>query len=102
MGAVHSAKRAHGEIRRRSPIQPLRPSADDPPLRQSVLPERQILATLSHPNIARFLDAGHREDGKPYLVMAAYSKEGLSMSAPDGRDACMYVSLFLRVCAALH
>jgi hypothetical protein len=33
------------------------------------LAERQILASLAHPNIARLLDAGHQEDGQPYLVM---------------------------------
>lgn len=31
--------------------------------------ERQSLATLDHPNIARFLDAGTAEDGRPYFVM---------------------------------
>lgn len=31
--------------------------------------ERQVLADLSHPNIARLLDGGHTEDGRPYLVM---------------------------------
>lgn len=33
------------------------------------LAERQILASLSHPNIARVLDGGTTEDGRPYLVM---------------------------------
>jgi hypothetical protein len=31
--------------------------------------ERQILASLNHPNIARLLDAGETDDGQPYLVM---------------------------------
>lgn len=31
--------------------------------------ERQLLATLDHPNIARFLDAGTTEDGRPFFVM---------------------------------
>ena len=31
--------------------------------------ERQILASLNHPNIARLIDAGETEDGQPYLVM---------------------------------
>ena len=31
--------------------------------------ERQILASLEHPNIARLLDGGTTEEGTPYLVM---------------------------------
>ena len=31
--------------------------------------ERQILASLNHPNIARLIDAGETDDGQPYLVM---------------------------------
>ena len=63
MGTVHLAERVDGEVAQRVAVKLLRPGADDPRLRQRFLAERQILATLSHPNIARLLDAGHREDG---------------------------------------
>src|SRR5262249_52734767 len=69
MGTVHLAERVDGEVAQRVAVKLLRPGADDPRLRQRFLAERQILATLSHPNIARLLDAGHREDGQPFLVM---------------------------------
>ena len=46
------------------------PPADaDDPLHQRFLAERQILAGLDHPNIARLLDGGVTADGQPYLVM---------------------------------
>ena len=69
MGSVYSAERVDGEVRQQVAVKLLRPGADDLSLRQRFLAERQILAALSHPHIARLLDAGHREDGQPYLVM---------------------------------
>ncbi len=69
MGSVYAAERADGEVKQRVAVKLLRPGAGPPQFRQLFLSERQILATLSHPNIARLLDAGHREDGQPYLVM---------------------------------
>src|SRR5438309_1190767 len=58
MGTVHLAERVDGELAQRVAVKLLRPGADDPIQRQRFLAERQILATLSHPNIARLLDAG--------------------------------------------
>jgi hypothetical protein len=43
--------------------------------RQRFLDERQILAGLEHPNIARLLDGGETEDGLPYLVMELVTGE---------------------------
>jgi serine/threonine protein kinase len=42
---------------------------DRPELRDRFLRERQLLADLNHPSIARLLDAGHASDDRPYLVM---------------------------------
>ena len=58
-----------GEVAQRVAIKLLRPGADSIRSRERFLAERQILANLSHPHIAKLLDAGHREDGQPYLVM---------------------------------
>ena len=68
MGAVYLAERADGEIDQRVAIKFLRAGADLPSFRERFLRERQILASLNHPGIARLLDAGHHED-QPYLVM---------------------------------
>jgi serine/threonine protein kinase len=100
MGTVYLAERADGEVSQRVAVKLLRPGADAPQLRARFLAERQILATLSHPNIARLLDAGHREDGQPYLVM-----EYVDGKAIDTYSAALgmrhTVSLFLKVCAAV-
>ncbi len=52
MGAVYLAERVDGELAHRVAVKLLRPGADTRQLRQRFLAERQILATLSHPNIA--------------------------------------------------
>ncbi|HSJ23893.1 MAG TPA: serine/threonine-protein kinase [Longimicrobiales bacterium] len=68
MGVVYDAERDDGQFRRRVAIKILR-AGSDPELKQRVLTERQILAALDHPGIARLLDGGVTADGRPFLVM---------------------------------
>jgi tRNA A-37 threonylcarbamoyl transferase component Bud32/tetratricopeptide (TPR) repeat protein len=99
MGTVHLAERVDGEVTQRVAVKLLRPGADGPAVRQRFLSERQILATLSHANIARLLDAGHQEDGQPYLVMEYV--EGKAIDAYcNGLGIREKIILFLEVCAA--
>lgn len=69
MGAVYLAHRADGQFRKKVAIKlidlPFPPSI----FREQFRRERQILAELDHPFIARLLDGGVSEDGEPYLVM---------------------------------
>ena len=100
MGSVYSAQRVDGEIAQQVAVKLIRPGADSPQLRERFLAERQILATLAHPNIARLLDAGHREDGQPYLVMEYV--EGKSVdNYTAGFSIRRKVKLLLKVCAAV-
>src|SRR5262249_58180437 len=69
MGTVFLAEREDGEVSQQVAVKLLRPGSDDPQHRARFIVERQILASLSHPYIARLLDAGHCEDSQPYLVM---------------------------------
>ena len=100
MGSVYSAERVDGEITQRVAVKLLRPGADHPQLRRRFLAERQILAALSHPNIARLLDAGHREDGQPYLVMEYVEGRAIDVYTAS-LDIRHTVTLFLKVCAAV-
>ncbi len=50
-------------------IKTLRPDRHGETFRSFFDAERRVLASLEHPNIARFIDAGETEDGAPYLVM---------------------------------
>jgi tRNA A-37 threonylcarbamoyl transferase component Bud32/tetratricopeptide (TPR) repeat protein len=99
MGAVYLAERVDGEIAQRVAVKLLRSGADTRDLRERFLAERQILATLSHPNIARLLDAGHCEDGQPYLVMEYVEGKPIDMYA-EGLDIRHKVALFCKVCSA--
>ena len=100
MGTVYLAERVDGEVAQRVAVKFLRPGADDPQLRQRFLAERQILASLSHPNIARLLDAGHREDGQPYLVMEYVAGKAIDVYT-NGLGIRPKIDLFLKVCSAV-
>ncbi len=69
MGAVHAVERSDGAYVQRAALKLIRASADSPAARERFLRERQILAGLQHPNIARLLDGGFSSDGEPYFVM---------------------------------
>lgn len=68
MGRVYLAERDDGQYRQRVAIKLLR-NATGADAEQYFIRERQILADLHHPGIARLIDGGVNEDGKPYLVM---------------------------------
>jgi serine/threonine protein kinase len=69
MGAVYRAERVDGEVCQTVAIKILDRGWLDPKAVGRFRRERQILSGLAHPNIARLLDTGTRDDGRPYLVM---------------------------------
>ena len=65
--------------------------------------ERQILAGLEHPNIARLLDGGTRGNGSPYLVMDYIEgKPPLDFCREHALSTAQRVKLFRQICAAVH
>lgn len=66
---VYLAERDDGQFRQRVALKLLRPGHDSELDQGRFRAERQILASLSHPNIARLFDGGMSDDGLPYLVM---------------------------------
>ncbi len=100
MGSVYSAERVDGEISQRVAVKLLRPGLDDPRIRQRFFAERNILAALSHPNIARLFDAGHREDGQPFLVMEYVAGQPIDVYTADF-SIRQKIRLFLKVCGAV-
>ncbi len=69
MGVVHLAERVDGVFDQLVALKLLHRDMDTPHLRARFLAERQLLAQLSHPNIARLLDGGVTDEGRPYFVM---------------------------------
>lgn len=69
MGTVYLASRADGSYRQRVAVKVLAPGMDTAEIRARFAHERQTLAHLEHPNIARLFDGGTTEQGLPYFVM---------------------------------
>jgi serine/threonine-protein kinase len=69
MSRVFLAERADGAFEQQVALKLLRPGLDSDIDLERLRAERQILATLNHPNIARLLDGGMTEEGRPYLVL---------------------------------
>src|SRR5204862_506894 len=97
MGTVYLAERRDGEIEQQVAIKLLRADADRPAWRDRFLRERQLLAYLNHPAIARLLDTGHTTDGRPYLVMEHVDGVAIDEYAAT-LDQRARLRLFLLVC----
>jgi serine/threonine-protein kinase len=103
MGVVYLADRADGEFQQRVAIKLIATSDTDDPLHQRFLAERQILAGLIHPNIARLLDGGVTDDGRPYLVMEYVDGLPITTYCDNHRlDVAARLRLFADVCAAVQ
>ncbi|MGD2116373.1 MAG: serine/threonine-protein kinase [Acidobacteriota bacterium] len=103
MGRVFLAHRADRTYRARVAIKVLPRGLVDPEHLERFFRERQILATLDHPNIARLLDAGTTNAGLPYLVMEHVEGERLDTFC-DARKLPVRerLKLFLDVCSAVQ
>ncbi len=103
MGAVYLAERCDDEYRRRVGIKVLKLGMDSDFLVERFRQERQILANLDHPGIARLLDGGTLEDGRPYLVMEHIDGEPIDRYCARQRLSIRRIlELFRRVCDAVH
>jgi len=97
MGSVYLGERRDGEIEHKVAIKLLRADTDRPVWRERFLRERQLLAYLNHSSIARLLDAGQSEDGRPYLVMEYVDGVAIDEYAAP-LDLHAQLNLFLLVC----
>ncbi|HEY0101336.1 MAG TPA: protein kinase [Pyrinomonadaceae bacterium] len=99
MGAVFLAERSDGEFEQQVALKIVRRSFADSELARRFRRERQILASLNHPNIARLLDGGMSADGEPFFAMEYV--EGVRIDDYcDAHDLPneARLSLFLGVC----
>ncbi|MDQ6699731.1 MAG: serine/threonine-protein kinase, partial [Acidobacteriota bacterium] len=97
MGTVYLAERIDGEIQQKVAVKLLRADSHRPVWRDRFLKERQLLASLQHPSIVHVIDAGHTEDGRPFLVMEYVEGVPIDVYAA-GIDVGDRLKLFLRVC----
>src|SRR5256885_6604834 len=103
MGTVFLAERADGQFEKQVAIKILNRGADTTEILRRFRAERQILARLDHPNIARLLDAGTTDDGLPYFIMDYIVGAPVTRFAVTQRlSTRQRLELFLKICAAVE
>ena len=103
MGAVLLASRDDDEFRQQVAIKLIRRGMDTAQALTRFRQERQILARLEHPYIARLFDGGRTADGLPYLVMEFIDGEPITdWCARAHRTIDERITLFRKVCAGVQ
>jgi serine/threonine protein kinase len=103
MGEVYKAFRADDQYKKQVAIKLVRTGQDSDFVVNRFKNERQILASLDHPNIARLLDGGTTENGVPYFVMELI--EGLPIDEycdTHKLPITERLKLFVQVCSAVQ
>ena len=103
MGAVFLAERADGQFEQQVALKLIRGGPASGPIVRRFQSERQILARLQHPHIARLLDGGLTEDGQPYFAMEYV--DGVPLDQYCEAHACSIdqrVQLMRTVCEAVQ
>ncbi len=103
MGNVYRARRVDGHFDQVVAVKLIRRGLDTEDVLSRFRTERQVLASLQHPNIARLLDGGSTDDGRPYLVMEYVEGEEIH-SWCDARRLTIdaRIDLVRRACAAVQ
>ncbi len=102
MASVFKVVRDDGVYHQAAALKTLQFGHDSPESRQRFRQERQFLASLEHPGIARLIDGGETPDGQPYIVMEYV--EGLPVidfAEQHSLSLLDRLRLFLEICAAV-
>ena len=103
MGEVYRAARADGQYDKQVAIKLVRVGLDTDFLLERFRHERQILASLDHPNIARLLDGGTTESGTPYLVMELLEGVPIDQYCDEQKlSVTQRLQLFRQICRAVQ
>ena len=103
MGTVFLAVRADDQYRKEVAVKIVNKGMDTDTILRRFVMERQILANLEHPNIARLLDGGTTVDGLPYFVMEHVEGETIIHYCDQHRlHTLERLQLFRQVCSAVQ
>ncbi|NOZ94896.1 MAG: serine/threonine protein kinase, partial [Acidobacteria bacterium] len=103
MGVIYLAERADGQFEQRVALKLLKRGLDTDELMERFLRERQILARLEHPAIARLLDGGVSEDGRSYFAMEHVDGAPITTRCDRLRLTLdQRLALFISVCEAVQ
>ncbi|MBS1796880.1 MAG: serine/threonine-protein kinase [Acidobacteria bacterium] len=102
MGTVYLALRDDAEFEHRAALKIARESVSSPALVERFRRERQILANLDHPHIARLLDGGTTADRLPYFVMEyVRGRNVVEYAVRRNLPVAARLRLFLKICDAV-
>ena len=103
MGVVYMAEQTT-PIRRRVDVKIIKPGTGSSQVIARFEAERQALAILDHPNIAKVLDAGATATGRPYFVMELVDGEAITdyCDQAPAHPARERIDLFIAVCQAVQ
>jgi non-specific serine/threonine protein kinase/serine/threonine-protein kinase len=102
MGTVYMAEQEQ-PVRRRVALKIIKPGMDSGQVVARFEAERQALALMDHPNIARVLDGGTTESGRPYFVMDLVKGIPITSYCDQARLGIRErLELFIPVCAAIQ
>lgn len=102
-GTVYLGERADRQYSAQVAIKVVDGATVHPNLSVRLRAERQILASLNHSHIAKLLDAGELEDGRPYLVMEYVHGSPVDQYADaEQLDLRQRLELFLEICSAVQ
>lgn len=103
MGNVYLAERAAGDFDHVVAIKVIKQRLITDEIVERFRRERQILADLNHPNIARLFDGGETESGSPYFVMEYVKGQPLDRwLAQSDRSLEIRLSIFRQICEAVE
>jgi eukaryotic-like serine/threonine-protein kinase len=103
MGEVYRAYRADDQYNKEVAIKLVRAEQNSTFVISRFKNERQVLASLDHPNISRLLDGGTTQDGIPYFVMELIEGQPLTDYCDHHKLATTQrLQLFLEVCSAVQ
>ena len=103
MGVVYLANRDDGTFEKQVALKLVKRGLDTDEILRRFRYERQILAGLEHPNIARLYDGGRSQDGRPYLAMEYIDGMPITAYCDDKHlDIDSRLQLFLTVCEAVQ
>lgn len=102
MGSVYLAEQQGEGFSQRVALKLIKRGMDTSSVLKRFLIERQILANLEHPNIARMLDGGSTPDGLPYFVMEYVKGDSIrAYCEAKNSDLKSRLRLFSKVCSAV-
>ena len=103
MGSVWMAARVDHEFEKKVAIKMVKRGMDSREILRRFRLERQVLAGLDHPNIARLIDGGSTPDGLPYLVMEYVEGTPIDEHCNSRKSTISErLHLFLSVCSAVQ